>query len=464
MVFGAVCSGEPSPMPTQSLPQGAPERSDVAPLIVDAVVVSNEAVQGALESATEQPSLRLDSLVVEMEQGSWGGARALTLQASVHVLRPVDRGTFVHVKGVCRGGAHAFADTGYLSQGHQPMFDHEPGSTLELQGVLFSSGLPDELGPCELTVTLGGALSGVVTPLGQACFEGGQTFDGPCQPALRRPTIESDRELSVEAIEVSKLDGIGGQRSLQVQYLLSVGKRQDRPSRIVVKATCLVDEERRVAVHANDLAIGPLGYEVGESLVQQATLFFDPSMPTTQSFTPCTLAFLWRRRGLSESPEPFESVLHRACYDGVSVEDGACRELAEPPPPTPVPLMLRNVDMRVVEPIGSRVPRFQLSLGVDVFAQEALPGATGLFARITCKVGRSAPTDTAYFRGVELDLLAPGETTRLRSMSFIGSPMETRPDSCEATFVVGERGLGSGSTAEVGKWCLQRNLVEPGGC
>jgi hypothetical protein len=248
--------------------------------------------------------------------------------------------------------------------------------------------------------------------------------------------------------------------------VLKINEPQDSSARLTLKSACQVGETKFVDMGQANLMAGPFQYESGESIARTTSLFWNPAFGFVDAPNLCDITVaVWAPKKGTSYGEYEEVLLKQACFRDDKVGDGKCdpaSAIASAPTPADADsLAIDNVIMETVEPYGAKGDRFQLKLQVDATVKKPVDQSSGVNAKVTCKVGKTARVETAYLYGIELYYLAAGETTRMSTNAFTSNAMEKQPTSCEAEFTAGRRFSPTGEEeVPLGKWCLNRGKLK----
>ncbi len=396
------------------------------------------------------------------------GNGSLDITATGKLNKPIDSGTFVRAKVVCKDGDRFFADVAWMGgDGVKQLQDHAVGESATFRGWAFSQGVKTPMSPCQIDFKLsGGSSSTLAVDLRTACYDGTTTKLGPCEPPVAAAAMSAEgAPLEVQDLVVEKYSGYGASGQLSTSYVMTIKKPQTDQSHVTLKAACAVGTAKFVDMAHHRFDASPFTYESGESVARAATLFYNPAFGFADAPGLCDIDIaLWTPVAGSYG-DYTKTSLERACFREGRMSAGKCDPAAaEPPPAAPVAvdsLRIDTVEMKVVEPYGGTGDRFQLELHADATVLKTVDQRASVQAKVTCKIGNTARVETAYPYGVELYYLEPGETTRLTTTTFSSSPLEAKPRSCEAEFVAGERYAPSGAASvALGKWCAKKDKVK----
>lgn len=413
----------------------------------------------------------LSNIQLSPQGGMFGKTGAMKLTAQAKLNDKIDNSTYVHVKGLCKAGDLLLADTGYVNADYQkPLQQYEVGQEASITGMLFTQGLNKAPAPCELEFRLAGSGGGISLPLGHACFDGSEVKNGACDPPITPVAVSgATQPIEVHDLEISGTRGLGSRGGLAASYVLKFNEAQQDSTRLTLKSACEVEDTKFVDMGMTNLMSGPFEFGAGEAVARASNLYWNPAFGFSEPPSPCDITIaMWQPKSGSFG-EYEETVLQRACFRDKGVRDGPCDpDAPEPEPATPADddsMRLSNVSMEVVEPYGAKGDKFQLKIQADLTIEQRVDQRTGVNAKVTCKVGKTARVETAYLYGIELHYLDPGETTRMTSTAFTSNAMEAKPRTCIAEFTGGQRFSPTGDDGvDLGKWCWRGGKLKKGKC
>jgi len=403
------------------------------------------------------------------EPRSYGGASGtMPITALAEIRQKIEPNTYVHVKATCKEGTHVFADATSLNPDYsKPLDTRSIGDKAEVKGNLFSYGLDHRLAPCKLDFKLGGTgTGGLSVDLGEGCWDGKEATLSPCVPPIAAVPA-SGAAAPVEVLSVAHVASSGyGSHGLKFNYAMLFHETHNPKRRLTFKSACHVGKSI-VEVDQAHFMSGPFKLEAGEVMARTASLYWSSTVGFTSTPKLCDLtASLWTLKPGSYSDYD-EAILYEACFRGSAIDKGRCdggsvTRSSTFGAMTAANVKLDGVALKLEEKYGT-TDKFSLSLRADVTVSEQIKNDQGVAGSVTCKVGKNKLVDKSNLYGLDMQYLLPGETAKVSTSAFSGSPLEA-PKWCQVDFTGGARYSAKSTPVPLGSYCLKKGVVKAGKC